>query len=252
MKKILISFLALSSVLLMLFSSCKKDETKIVAAIGTAGTLTASTTTPALSLATSSNTAVTFSFAATPVTGYQAGITYTLQMDKAGNNFASAREISATTPSTAVTVGALNTVLLNLGLPTGTSSQIQVRTKSVIAANETPVYSNAVTLTVTPYSLTSYVYVPGGYQGWDPTSATVPSLASPSSNGIYDGTVVVPATTTDFGFKITPAKSWNVSYGSGSGSGTLSTTGGNLTFPSAGTFKLHVDMNALTYTLTKQ
>jgi hypothetical protein len=251
MKKKLIPFLALSSILLMLFSSCKKDETQIVATIGAAGTLTASTTTPALSLATSANTAVTFSFAATPVTGYQAPITYTLQIDKKGNNFAAAREISATTPSTTVTVGALNTVLLNLNLATGVSTQVDVRVKSVIAPNATPAYSNAVTLTVTPYTLTSYIYVPGGYQGWDPASASAAALASPTSNGVYDGTVTVPATTTDFGFKITPAPSWNVSYGAGTATGTLSTTGGNLTFPSAGTYKLHVDMNALTYTLTK-
>ena len=91
------------------------------------------------------------------------------------------------------------------------------------------------------------------YQGWDPTSATVPTLASPTSNGIYDGTVVVPATTTDFGLKITPAKSWTVSYGPGAASGTLdAAAGGNLAFPGPGTYKLHVDLNALTYTLTKQ
>jgi hypothetical protein len=251
MKKSFISFLAICSALLMLFSSCKKDGTQIVSTIGTPGTLTTSTTTPALSLATSANSAVTFSFAATPVSGYQAAITYTIQIDKKGNNFASAREITATTPATNVTVGALNTVLLNLGLTTGVSTQIDARIKSVLAANETPVYSNVVNLTVTPYSLTSYVYVPGGYQGWDPTKADVPSLASPSSNGVYDGTVIVPAATTDFGFKITPAKSWSSSYGAGS-AGKLDANGGNLTFPSAGTFKIHVDLNALTYTLTKQ
>ncbi|MGI4021193.1 MAG: SusE domain-containing protein [Janthinobacterium lividum] len=250
MKKPLKFFLAFSSVLLMLFSSCKKDGAQVVSTVGSAGTLTASTATPALSLATSANNAVTFNFAATPVTGYQAAVTYTIQIDKKGNNFASAREITATAPSTNVSVAALNTVLLNMALPTGTSTQVDVRVKSLIAANATPVYSNTINLTVTPYTLTSYIYVPGGYQGWDPTKVDVPSLASPTSNGIYDGTVVVPVATTDFGFKITPAQSWAVSYGAASSS-TLSLTGGNLTFPSAGTFKLHVDMNALTYTISK-
>ncbi|RYY29731.1 MAG: DUF5116 domain-containing protein [Sphingobacteriaceae bacterium] len=250
MKKSLIPFLAVFGASVMLFLSCKKDGVQTVSAIGTAGTLTASTATPALSLATSANSAVTLSFPATTVTGYPAALAYTIQVDKKGNNFASAREITATAPSTDVTVGTLNTVLLNLGLPTGTSAQVDVRVKSIIAVNTAPVYSNTVNLTVTPYSLTSYVYVPGGYQGWDPTKADVPSLASPSSNGIYDGTVVVPANTTDFGFKITPAQSWALSYGAGS-AGKLDATGGNLTFPGAGTYKLHVDMNALTYTLSK-
>jgi hypothetical protein len=251
MKKSLISFLAISSALLMLFSSCKKDGTQVVSTVGSAGTLTASTTTPALSLATTASSAVTLSFPATAVTGYQAAMTYTIQIDKKGNNFATAREIPATAPSTDVTVGALNTVLLNLGLTTGTATQIDIRVKSLIAANATPVYSNTINLTVTPYTLTSYVYVPGGYQGWDPTKADVPSLASPTSNGVYDGTVVVPTVTTDFGFKITPAQSWAVSYGVLGGLLNTTDKSVNLTFPSAGTFKLHVDLNSLTYTITK-
>ncbi|RYE26005.1 MAG: DUF5116 domain-containing protein [Sphingobacteriaceae bacterium] len=251
MKKLFISFLAISSALLMLFSACKKDGTQTVASIGNTGTLTASTTTPALSLATTANSALILSFPATAVNGYQAAITYTIQIDKKGNNFASAREIVATAPATDVSVGTINTVLLNLGLTTGVSTQIDVRVKSVIAANATPAYSNTINLTVTPYTLTSYIYVPGGYQGWDPTKADVPSLASPSSNGIYDGTVVVPATTTDFGFKITPAKSWAVSYGVLGGLLNTTDKSTNLAFPSAGTFKLHVDLNTLTYTLSK-
>ncbi len=248
MKKSFISFLAIISVMLMLFSACKKDGTQVVSSIGTAGTLTASTATPALSLATSANKAVTLSFPATTVGGYQTALTYTIQIDKKGNNFASAREITATAPATDIMVGALNTVLLNIGFPTGTSTQIDVRVKSVIAANEAPVYSNTINLTVTPYSLTSYVYVPGAYQGWDPTKADVGTLSSPTSNNIYDGKITFPAGSLEF--KITPAPSWNVSYGGSNG--TLSLTGGNLSVPAAGTYLIHADFNALTYTLTKQ
>ncbi|RYY29821.1 MAG: DUF5116 domain-containing protein [Sphingobacteriaceae bacterium] len=248
MKKTLISFLTVCSALLMLFSSCKKDGTQTISSIGTAGTLSASTTAPALSLATAANAAVTLSFPATTVTGYQTALTYSIQVDKKGNNFASAREIAATAPATNVTVGTLNTALLNLGLATGTSTQIDVRVKSTIAANAAPVYSNIINLTVTPYTLTSYVYVPGAYQGWDPTKADVGTLSSPTSNNIYDGKITFPAGSLEF--KITPAQSWNVSYGGSNN--VLSLTGGNLSVPSAGTYLVHADFNAFTYTLTKQ
>lgn len=247
MKKIL-SFLILGGIALMMFSSCKKDEVQTVSTLGSAGTLTTSTTAPALSLATSANTAITFTWTATGVSGYQAGITYTLQIDKKGNNFAAAREIAASSTLTQpVTVGAINTVLLNLNLATGVSTQVEVRLKSVIAANVVPVYSNVLVLTVVPFTLTSYVYVPGAYQGWDPSTA--PSLSSPTSTGVYDGVVTFPATAA-FEFKITKDANWNLSYGGANG--LLSTTGGNLTVPGAGTYLIHVDLNALTYTLTKQ
>lgn len=248
MKKILTTLLAISSILL-LFSSCKKDETKTYASIGSAGTLTASSTSPTLTQATSTNTAVTFNLsAATPVSGYQTAVTYTIQIGKKGSNFVAAQEITAAVGNTSVTVGDLNTMLSSLGLTTGTSTQVEVRVKSTIAANVDPAYSNTLTLTVTPYAVLYYVYVPGGYQGWDPTSA--PSLSSTTSTGIYTGTVTVPAATTDLGFKITPAQNWNTSYGGANG--VLSTTGANLAFPSAGTYKLTVDITNLTYTVTKQ
>ncbi|RZL03805.1 MAG: hypothetical protein EOO62_21365, partial [Hymenobacter sp.] len=72
------------------FSSCKKDETRTVLAVTTVPTLRASTITPDLALTTanSGTPAVTFTFTAANF-GYQAGITYTLQFDKKGGNFAS-------------------------------------------------------------------------------------------------------------------------------------------------------------------
>lgn len=248
MKKIFISFLALSGVVLLMLSSCKKDETKVYSSIGSTGTLSTSTTSPALSKANADANAVTFNWQSTTVTGNPSNITYTLQFDKKGNNFASAREIAVTGTTASVTQGAMNTVLLNLGLPDGVAASVETRLKSVIAPNATPAYSNVLTLTVTPYSLVSYVYVPGAYQGWDPSKA--PFLASATSNGIYTGTIIVPASTTSLEFKITPAQNWNTSYGGAAG--VLSTSGGNLTFPSTGSFKVDVNLNTLTYTITKQ
>jgi hypothetical protein len=248
MKKIFISFLAMSSMLLLMLSSCKKDETKAYSSIGGTGTLSASTTSPALSKANSDNNAIIFNWQSTTVTGNASAITYTLQFDKKDNNFAAAREIAVTGTTTSVTVGALNSVLLNLGLPDGVAANVDVRLKSVIAPNAAPAYSNVLTLNLTPYSLISYVYVPGAYQGWDPSKA--PALASATSNGIYTGSITVPPSATSLEFKITPAPNWNTSYGGAAG--VLSTSGGNLVFPSTGEFKVDVNLNTFTYTITKK
>jgi hypothetical protein len=247
MKRFLNTILAFGTLAILILASCKKDETKIIASMGSAGTLTASTTAPALSLSTASSTAVTFTWPATPVTGYNAPITYTIQVGVKGTNFANAQEIATSSLNQAVTGSDFNKALLGLNMATGTSAQVEVRIKSVIAVNASPAYSNAVTLTVTPFSLTSYIYVPGDYQGWDPTSA--PALSSPTSNGVYEGLVTF-VSTASFEFKITPARTWDVSYGGANG--VLSTSAGNIVAPSAGTYLVHVDMNALTYTLTKQ
>jgi hypothetical protein len=247
MKIFLKTILAFGALAMLVLASCKKDETKLVASMGSAGALTASTTTPALSLSTASNTAVTFTWPATPVTGYNAPITYTIQLAVKGTNFASVQEIAASSLSQAVTGSDLNKALLALNLTTGTSAQVDVRIKSVIASNAAAAYSNTVTLTVTPFSLTSYIYVPGDYQGWDPTTA--PALSSPTSNGVYEGLITF-ISTKSFEFKITPDRTWTVSYGGAAG--ILSTSAGNIVAPAAGTFLVHVDMNALTYTLTKQ
>jgi hypothetical protein len=248
MKKIIFTFLALSGVVLLMLSSCKKDETKAYSSIGGTGTLSASTTSPALSKANGDNNAATFNWQSTTVTGNASAITYTLQFDKKGNNFAAAREIAVTGTTTSVTVGALNSVLLNLGLPDGVAANVDVRLKSVIAPNAAAAYSNVLTLTVTPYSLISYVYVPGAYQGWDPAKA--PALASATSNGIYTGVINVPASSPTLEFKIAPAPNWNTSYGGAAG--VLSTSGPNILFPSAGNFKVDVNLNTLTYSITKQ
>ncbi|MBN2615656.1 MAG: RagB/SusD family nutrient uptake outer membrane protein [Bacteroidales bacterium] len=90
------------------------------------------------------------------------------------------------------------------------------------------------------------IYVPGGYQGWDPSTA--PALASVNSDNTYEGYVNMdPAGE----FKITAARNWDVAYGAGSTAGTLSTSGGNLSVTDAGYYKMNVDLTNMAYTMTK-
>jgi len=239
------ALLFISSALLW---SCKKEETKAVFQDGTAPTLSATPTTGVLTKANENNTGMTFTF--TPATfGYKAAITYTLQFAKPGNNFVTIGAIGLPDNNTtqAVTVKSLNIAALNAGLDTLSSQALQVRLKADVGSGQTPVYSNVIALTIKPYSLNSFLYVPGDYQGWNPGAA--PKLISINSTGNFEGFVNITAGT--LAFKFTSDPDWNhTNYGSG-GAGLLSTTGGDLTVSSAGYYLLKPNLNNLSWTATK-
>jgi hypothetical protein len=240
MKSTLLKTLAFSLIAVSLWS-CKKDENRVVSNVSEAGTLTASTTTVALSIQDAAKTAVTLTFPAATVTGYQIPVTNTLQFDLKGDNFVSAKEMVTTATSYATTVADLNKMMLSLGATIGKPAEIEVRLKSAAAPN-VPTYSNVITLTGTPYLASTWVYVPGAYQGWSPSTAD--SLISLTGNSIYTG--MIAFTEGNFEFKITPAKVWDVAYGD-AGNGTVSTSGGNFKAPSAGVKQVTFDLTNNTW-----
>jgi hypothetical protein len=251
MRTVLTKFLAFSSIALLMLASCKKDETKVVATSGKGGALQASATTIVLTKANIANTAVTFTSTLADF-GYKAAITNVLQIDVASDNWAKPKEytMSAGALSQSFSVPDFNALLLALNLPTGTASQVQARIKSQISANSAPVYSNVLALSVTPFALISYVWVPGEYQNTDASTkkqwqpATADSLVSPTGNGVYTG--YVHFYTASSNFKVTPANNWNASYGD-AGSGKISLTGGNIVSPKTpGLYLVTVDLNANT------
>jgi hypothetical protein len=182
--------------------------------------------------------------------GYSAVITNTLQIDMAGDNWAkpTAVTLGAKVLSQGFSTADFDALLLKLGLPGGVASQVQVRVAHAISTSITPVYSNVVGITVTPFNLTSFVYVPGAYQGWNP--ATADSLLSATSNGIYTGIINFTAGNADF--KITPDKNpaFANSYGSTNNSTIIYNGGNNITSPIVGLTQVTVDLNAKTITFT--
>jgi hypothetical protein len=245
MKMILNKFSTLGLLVLLILTSCEKDEVKVVATAGTAATLSASATTLMLTKANADKPAVTFSFL-TPSFGFDAAVTNTLQIDVKGNNFAKAKEIAfdAGVLSKMYSVIDFNAFLLAMNLKTGENSQIEARLKSQITGSLlAPVYSSIIALTVNPYALTSFLYVPGAYQGWTPNTAD--SLLSSTSNGVYVG--VINYTPGNLGFKILTKKAWGPpEYGKGSAAGTIAIGGGDLSAPNAGSLKVTADLNANT------
>lgn len=242
MKKLITKFLAFSCLAILVLASCKKDEVRTVAQPAKGGSLTVSTTTPALTKSNLSANAITLTGTAQSY-GYSAAPTYTFQIAVKGTNFATPTEVTLPVGvfTKSYNVQDFNNLLLSMNLPTGTPAQLEMRLKSSLSssATEGTAYSNVVTVTATPFALVSYLYVPGAYQGWNPPTAD--SLQSPTGNGVYTG--IINFTAGNLEFKITPQKKWDVAYGT-TGSGTIGTSGGNIKAPAAGQYYLKVDLNA--------
>jgi hypothetical protein len=256
MKSIFTKIFAFSSIALLMLVSCKKDETKIVATTGKSGALQASATTLVLDKTklTDTSKVMTFSFTQ-PDFGYSAAVTNTLQIDAMGDNWA--------TPATAViaakkgkqgySTADFNKLLLKLNLTGGVSAQVQVRIQHSLGAGVAPIYSNVLSLTVTPFNLTSYLYTVGAYQGWD--IGHQDSLLSATSNGIYVG--VLNFTAGNNQFLIVPGKnSYDNKYATNDPQNSTSSTvaiGGpnNLYAPaSPGFYTVTLDVNAKTISFT--
>ncbi|WP_303311091.1 SusE domain-containing protein [Hymenobacter sp. BT730] len=236
-----------------LFSSCEKDEVRVMAQPGNAPTLTASANSVTLVQEDASKNAVTLSWKPGNY-GFDAAQTYVIQFDKKDNKFAKPYEYKAgTSTSKTFTVSEINNIMLALGLPTGSEASVEVRVTSNLATNAPSIpvktqVSGTTTLTGTPYlSFIAYpsIQVPGGYQGWSP--ATAPFLASPNSNDVYEGYIYMDAASE---FKYTVGRSWDVNYGDdGTGSG-LAPNGGNIKTSAPGYYKMNVDLGTKKYSVT--
>lgn len=243
---------------LVLLASCEKDETKVIMSENpTAPSITGPSSGASIVLtnADSANN-ISFTWSATDV-GFSGVITYTLQMDKAGNEFNDALILaSGTTTSADINVYSLDSKLLSNGYPEDVAASFELRVRAIIAGiNSSPfadtLFSETVTISITPYLIViNYpkLYVPGSYQGWDPSS-TETTIASVKSNDIYEGYLYFPDAGTQF--KFTTGPNWDVNYGDNGADGTLDQNGDNIVATDAGYYKINVDMNSMTYSILK-
>jgi hypothetical protein len=246
------------------FSACKKDEVKATLTPSNAPTLAGVSNPSAVVLtqATATQTAVTYKWTgvdslnwANAGKTYKPAITYYIQVDKKGNNFASPASIPAGSSTlTTLTVGDLNTGLTTLGLTPGTPTDVEVRLNASYAANSNT-FSNVLPLNVTSYKV---CVPPAGSSTW--------SIIGPAG---IDWNTDVPLTyncdtktfdvtrTLSVGeFKFRANGKWDLSYGSNS---TSTATGGplinagasNISVAAAGTYTVKLDLNKMVYTITK-
>ncbi len=141
----------------------------------------------------------------------------------------------------------LDKLLLSAGGTIGVQSSFDLRVTAItkLVDPEVKKTSAIVTFKATPYQLSSFIYAPGGYQGWDPSTAN--TLVSATSNGTYFGFINFPSAGTEF--KYTQNRNWDVNWGDNGGDGTLEPSGSNILSAGAGYYKVTVDTNSLTHSM---
>lgn len=185
---------------------------------------------------------------------------YTLELAKAGTDFADPIEVGTTGVTDrflTVTVKEFNDAMAGSEFTPFAENEVNVRIKSSIGtANQMVQYSNVLTLLVTPYSdAMPLLAVPGNHQGWSP--ATAPLMASPGYGETnYEGYMWL-----DGGYKFLkpnaagvfawPGDGGGPDYGdNGDFAGILAETGESDCTATAGYYFVKADTGELTYSAT--
>ncbi len=268
MKKIYKFLILLAGVAFLV--SCEKEVREPVVGVFNPPTITA----PAngenyiLTDSTENDTMTTFSWDPADF-GFQAAVTYTVEIDMVADNFSKPSILGITNkPSLAITQGKVNNAMLTLNAFPGEVANVQVRVSAAIHKDVDVLHSNPVSLNITPFEkVINYpkLYVPGSYQsGWNPAwgawdpSNTTTVIYSVKDNGIYEGYLWFSEDTTEL--KFTKVPGWEqdntiADSDPGGMSGTLQTGnwgGNNIKVPGGpGYFLVKADLNAATYTYMK-
>jgi starch-binding outer membrane protein SusE/F len=175
---------------------------------------------------------------------------YSLEVGLAGQDFARISTILSTQNlSDSVIVESLNGSLIRLGVPWDVSNDFEFRIRGIISSSNVTeklaAYSDAITMTITPYEPPVFkLNVPGAYQGWSPDG---PPYLWSSDDVAFAGYIYFPDDNTEFKFaKGGWADDTHWSYGGSPGKLVLG-GGDNLVQEGHGTYFFEVDLNALTY-----
>jgi hypothetical protein len=238
MKKTINSLFFLTA-LIVLVTSCQKQNKKLILGEGgfsSSTAFTSSTPSPILADTIKASIAATFSWGSVTYSN-PVVVTYSLQFDiasdTAGGEWTKAKTIiiGSKINSYAIAVQDLNTAAIGVGMAANTQGTLLARIKAdVNQANGSmstvpSVYSNVLALTITPYSL--ILYVPNSAQfptKWDPATAPILNVV-PDSSGKYEGYVYLGGSTAGQSFKYTNAPDFaHINYGDSTGN--LLTTNG--------------------------
>lgn len=254
MKKYINKLLLLASVLFLGISCESEAELTTLKTVNFPAAIEVSTSTLVLTEDTADNNVllvswptVTFPIAA-PVTY---AVEFDLISDTSGSNAwqkAKRIEVGQDVLSKAFIGSELNKIAVDLGLAPDVAGKLVVR---VEAAMDRKIYSNTITLNVTPFEKSvvfGEIYMPGAYQGeWNVDKALALTAIS---KGIYQGYVtVLPGYGTIF--KLNTARNWAQFYGAGDSNTSLKNMSDtNFNLPGEGSFQVKVNLNTLTWSST--
>jgi hypothetical protein len=185
MKKILYYVFLLTSALT--FSACQNDDELSDGAAPDPNTLSStlpSGTELVLDQDNGEEAFAEFSWTAVEFPGKKAK--YSIEMDKAGNNFMNAKDILTTEElSASLTIQDINIALINFGIKPEETADVELRIRSWVDYLTTPGLSNSFTFTLTPYLLQfPPIYIIGDAQGWNLDNAVALTSTTP---GVYNG-----------------------------------------------------------------
>jgi hypothetical protein len=268
MKNITKSFIALFAVLAI---SCSSDDVEdrpvIVAEDAPVMSAPTSGSSYVLEFQNASNLAERFVWTSANF-GQSVAVNYTLEIDVAGNEFATPESLGSVIGQNqlSVSVETLNGAALSLGAEPFVESNYEVRVKASVNDTFEALYSNVATISVTAYTTSlPKIYVVGsfldasGYGGNWTASNGVPLAASGFGETDYQGYVYINEAAAQFKFLPTNVD-FSGDYGDtgpsdGSFSGTIEQDGevnAGLPTAEAGYYLVKVDTDALTYSLRKQ
>ncbi len=253
MKKIL----SLALGILFLVSACTEKDKEPILAPGAAPSISSPSggTAYVLTDSTTSSNFAEFTWTAADF-GFEAGVNYTLELDKAGNNFADAVTVGSINALklSSITQGQINNILLTKDLPGEAESDVEFRVVAKLGSDPSlpSLVSQPITLKIRPFSV-NIVYpqlqVPGSYQGWDPSNNTT-VIFSARSDEKYEGYIYYADA--DAKYKFTKGPSWDTNWGDNGANGTLEPNGADIALANgAGMYRLNVDLNALSHTALK-
>lgn len=242
----------------LFFASCDEVVYDPVVSVGGSITLssTAAGSTVVLTDSTLESTFAIFDWTKAEF-GFQAAVTYTLQVDTTGNNFADPTSLGNTSDLTleSVVEERMNSIALSRGTVSGDTASFDFRVMATINDDVESVLSNVITIHVVPFeSMTGpmipVLNVPGSYQGWDPAAGNT-VIYSREMDEIYDGYLYFAEDAVEFKY----AKgSWDAdsNWGDTDADGTLELEGANIVAGTAGMYYLTADLNALTHTFEQR
>jgi len=276
MKKILQSLIYLSFALVF-FASCEKDEVRDTFESGTAPVFTASVKDSiGLNYNTESNKAVTLSWT-NPNYKFASGVSsqnvsYTLEIDTVGANFNGPykRTVSISQDlSVTYTQKAFNILISDLKVKPGKVAQLEMRVIASLGSTATNLTSNKLTFKVLPYAPPPKVPVPTAGTLWVTGSAFASGWSNPLPSPFDVSQKFTKVSDTQYELVVDMLNSgnykliqengvWGTQYHKVSGdaySGTFEKKDSDPGFDApavAGKYKIVVDFQAGTYTVTKQ
>lgn len=181
--------------------------------------------------------------------GFPAGVTYTVEMDLAGNNFADPVALGPAVNTTQLTVlnQKVNNLLIAKGVAGGEATAVEVRIVATISNEVDPLISAPLAMSVTPFEQEidyPKLYVPGSYQGWNPAETSTVIYSVPN-NGRYEGYLYFADPGTKY--KFTEGPNWDNNFGDNGADGTLEKDGADIQVAEPGLYRLSVDINKLTH-----